>query len=124
MSNHRPPQRSSRLLRENRAGPAVQPAANAGSQGLLLWGPSEHTFPASWDHCWVGGRVHRTAVLMDKAGSHCYIRVQTSEVVPHSHTPRGPSDSEWPEVTHSASSPQTPGSTQHQGEGWRGLGSG
>ena len=55
------------------------------------------------------------AVLGIRARGSCTSACKLSWLSPtHSHAPRGPSDSERPEVTHSPSFPQTPGRTQTQ----------
>lgn len=78
---------------------------------------SERPLPAA-GAAGCGGRVCRGDAC---AGQRCWrselrflhLCLQTLVAAPtHSHAPRGPSDSEWPEVTHSPSFPQTPGLTQ------------
>lgn len=114
MPNHRPRQRS-KELRASRAGPARLAAAKRGPLvSSCFAGPRRtHHGPAETVRRAGGQGREAAATSMCKA----------SELPPTPIPPEGPSDSEWPEVTHSPSSPQTSGPAQCQGEKRKGPGS-
>ena len=86
-----------------------------------MWGPWAPCFgglratpPRSWGR-WLWGARAQGGSAGDQSTRFLHLCLQTFMAVPHSlPRPRGPSNSEWPEVTHSPSFPQTPGRTQPQ----------
>lgn len=114
MPNHRPQQRG-RELRASGAGPARLAAAKRGPLVSSCFAGPQRTQPRPTEAMRGASGQGREAA----ATSMC----KPPELPPTPIAPEGPSDSEWPEVTHSPSSPQTSGPAQCQGEKQKGLGS-